>query len=401
LPITVTLPNGDQIVSSHEANLLFPNLPEGALHAHLFPQLHGQALLSIGTFCKAGCTATFTATTVKIAHLGKTVLEGSRVLPRLWNTTMTEQNPPAWQANGAHTIHLKSNAIKYLHVACFSPTTETWTKAIDHGFFRTILLLNARDVHKHLPKSMATTMGHLDQQRKNVQSTKPKKSKPRPSYKEVLTFDEDTSPEKEDITATTFASIVAVDEQQDGKSYSDLTGRFPSISTTGNLYVLVLYTYDDNTILVEPLPRRSDAEQLKAYTKILNRASKGSELKLHWMDNEASKAVKDLLTKEFKLDYQLVPPHIHQHNAAERAIRTFKNHFITGLCSANNNFPIRLWDKLLPQAKITLNLMRASQKNPAISAYKAINGIFDNNKTPLAPPGCKVIIHEKPSQRGS
>jgi hypothetical protein len=228
-----------------------------------------------------------------------------------------------------------------------------------------------------------------------------KKSKPRPSDKEVSAFDEDTTPDQETTTATAFTSIVAVDEHSDGKSYSDLTGRFPSISVTGNLYVLVLYTYDNNAILVEPLPRRSDAEQLKAYTKILNRASKGTELKLHWMDNEASKAVKDLLTKDFKLEYQLVPPHVHRRNAAERAIRTFKNHFIAGLCSADNNFPIRLWVKLLPQAEITLNLMRASRKNPAISAYEAINGTFDNNKTPLAPPGCKVIIHEKPSQRGS
>jgi hypothetical protein len=104
--------------------------------------------------------------------MGKTVLEGSRVPPGLWKTTMDEQQQPAWRANGAHTINLKSNAIKYLHAACFSPTTETWTKAIEHVFFRTIPLLNSRDVHKHLPKSMVTTMGHLYQQRENVQSSK-------------------------------------------------------------------------------------------------------------------------------------------------------------------------------------------------------------------------------------
>jgi hypothetical protein len=78
---------------------------------------------------------------------------------------------------------------------------------------------------------------------------------------------------------------------------------------------------------------------------------------MHWMDNEALAAIKQLLTKEFKLEYQLVPPHIHRHNMAERAIHTFKNHFIAGLCLANDDFPIILWDKLLPQAEITLNLM--------------------------------------------
>jgi hypothetical protein len=303
---------------------------------------------------------------------------------------MSTTNPPAWQANGAHTDSLKVNAIKYLHAACFSPTTETWVKAIDQGFLKTIPAFNSRDVHRHLPKSKATAMGHLDQTRQNVHSTKPFKARPRSNDKEVLEFDVDTNPSIHETTNSAFASIVALEEPTEGKSYSDLTGRFPAKSEAGNLYVLVLYTYNDNAILVEPLPRRSDTEQLKAYTKLLTRANKGSELKMHWMDNEASKAVKDLLNKDFHLEYQLVPPHIHRRNAAERA----KNHFIAGLCSADNDFPIRLWDRLLPQAEITLNLLRASRKNPSISAYEAIHGQFDYNKTPLAPPGCKVIIHK-------
>jgi hypothetical protein len=116
------------------------------------------------------------------------------------------------------------------------------------------------------------------------------------------------------------------------------------------------------------------------------------------MDNEASKAIKELLVEEFGLDYQLVPPHIHRRNAAKRAILTFKNNFIAGLGSANPTFPLRLWDRLLPQAEITLNLLRVARSNPTVSVYEAINGPFDYNKTPLAPPGIKVIIHEKPSQ---
>jgi hypothetical protein len=57
------------------------------------------------------------------------------------------------------------------------------------------------------------------------------------------------------------------------------------------------------------------------------------------MDNEALAAVKEKL-KGYNIEYQLVPPHIHQRNAAERAIRTFKNHFIAGMCSAPEDFPI-------------------------------------------------------------
>jgi hypothetical protein len=50
---------------------------------------------------------------------------------------------------------------------------------------------------------------------------------------------------------------------------------------------------------------------------------------------------------------------------------------------------------------MTLNLLRPSQRNPKVSAYTMLEGNFDFNATPLAPPGIKVIIHEKPAQRGS
>jgi hypothetical protein len=46
-----------------------------------------------------------------------------------------------------------------------------------------------------------------------------------------------------------------------------------------------------------------------------------------------------------------------------------------------------------------LNLLWAAHSYPTVSAYEAINGPFDFNKTPLAPPGIKVVIHEKPSQQ--
>jgi hypothetical protein len=90
---------------------------------------------------------------------------------------------------------------------------------------------------------------------------------------------------------------------------------------------------------------------------------------------------------------------MHRRNAAGRAIRTWKNHFVAGLCSTDTRFPMHLWDRLLEQASITLNLLRPSRRHPKISAYNMLEGTFDYNKTPLAPPGTKVIIHEKLQQR--
>ena len=39
--------------------------------------------------------------------------------------------------------------------------------------------------------------------------------------------------------------------------------------------------------------------------------------------------------------------------------------------------------------------------NTKLSAHAKINGSFGFNATPLAPPGTKIVIHEKPGVRGS
>ena len=65
----------------------------------------------------------------------------------------------------------------------------------------------------------------------------------------------------------------------------------------------------------------------------------------------------------------------------------------------HGEFPIAEWDHLLPQSKMTLNLLRASRINPKLSAYAMLEGQHDYNKVPLALSGAKVIVHAKPSQR--
>jgi hypothetical protein len=86
----------------------------------------------------------------------------------------------------------------------------------------------------------------------------------------------------------------------------------------------------------------------------------------------------------------LVPPHCHRRNAAERAIRTFKEHFVAGLSSVHPTFLLHLWDRLLPQVEITLNLLRTSRLHPQLSAAAHFHGL-DYNKTAFSPPGCKIV----------
>jgi hypothetical protein len=97
--------------------------------------------------------------------------------------------------------------------------------------------------------------------------------------------------------------------------------------------------------------------------------------------------------------YQLVPPHCNRSNAAERAIMTFKEHFVAGLSSVDPSFPMHLWDILLPQAEITLNLLRTSRLHPQLSAAAHYHGLMDYNKTAFSPPRCKIIARQKPGKQ--
>jgi hypothetical protein len=88
---------------------------------------------------------------------------------------------------------------------------------------------------------------------------------------------------------------------------------------------------------------------------------------------------------------------MHRRNWAECAIRTFKNNCISILAGVDPTFPPYLCDLVLPQAELTLNLLRQSALNPRISAWEFFQGPFDFNKTPLGPGGCRVLIHAKPT----
>jgi hypothetical protein len=144
---------------------------------------------------------------------------------------------------------------------------------------------------------------------------------------------------------------------------------------------------------------RSASEWVKAYDSIHQElTAKGFKPKLQTLDNEASTALKNFFTIN-NIAYQLVPPNCHRRSAAERAIRTFKEHFVAGISSVYPSFPMHLWDRLLQQAERTLKLMRTSRLHPQLSATAHYHGLVDYNNTAFAPPGCKIIAQQKPGKR--
>jgi hypothetical protein len=122
---------------------------------------------------------------------------------------------------------------------------------------------------------------------------------------------------------------------------------------------------------------RSTLEWAKAYDSSHQELTvKGFKPKLQTLDNEASSALKNFFTVN-DIAYQLVLPHCHRRNAVERAIMTFKEHFVAGLSSVDPSFPMHFWDRLLPQAEITLKLLWTSRLHPHISAAAHNHGLVD------------------------
>ena len=137
-------------------------------------------------------------------------------------TGLYEQQIPAHNQRKIHqsndtlpTTNLQEH-IKYLHQCAFSPTTRTWIQAVNKGHFKTWPSVTVDAIQCYLPKSEATMLGHLDQQRKNIQSTK------------LHDDDQDTmhtlSPlEKGLNTHTLYAATICYNEPT-GKLYTDLMG---------------------------------------------------------------------------------------------------------------------------------------------------------------------------------
>ena len=134
-------------------------------------------------------------------------------------------------------------------------------------------------------------------------------------------------------------------------------GRFPKKSSWGNQYVMVLAESDSGAILAEPMKNKTSGEMIRAYQVLIDRLNTAGIFPTeHILDNEKSAKFLETIKKN-KMKYQLVPPHDHWRNRVAKAIQTFKDHFIAILCGTNKDFPLHLWDRLIPKAEHTINML--------------------------------------------
>ena len=63
-----------------------------------------------------------------------------------------------------------------MHAVCGYPVKLTWLKAIKAGNYIGWPVLTERNVNKYYPETSETPKGHMNQTRKNVRSTKAKRT---------------------------------------------------------------------------------------------------------------------------------------------------------------------------------------------------------------------------------
>ena len=127
------------MTSTHEGELDLPMLPPAARHIHIVPDLASTSLLSMGQFCDAGCTVTFTATAVEVLYNNAIILRGHRSPDTtLWHLSLLS-NPevppvPSHTALAAVGSATPAELVAFAHAALFSPVLSTLQLALQKGF---------------------------------------------------------------------------------------------------------------------------------------------------------------------------------------------------------------------------------------------------------------------------
>jgi hypothetical protein len=263
--------------------------------------------------------------------------------------------------NSVYSIPSTEGKIKFLHAAAGYPVEDTWTKAIDAGNYLTWPGLNTKAVRCHFPKSDETQKGHMKKQRQNVRSTRIK----------IKESKGQAPPTKHTKMQDVYIKV----HNLTNTMHSNQTGCFPALSRSGNQYIIVLVEVDGNYINAKPMKNRSAGSMIKAYLILWNQLTETGSVKpkMHILNNKVTAQLKAAIKKNCAI--QLVPLDNHRRNLAERAIQTFKNHFKAIIQGMDDSFPMNMWDKLLPQTILTLNLMRQSNTVPTISVYQYVRGL--------------------------
>jgi hypothetical protein len=254
---TVMLPDSTNIQATHTGLLpLNSSLSTTAQIAHILDGMTNSSLISIGQLCDDDCVAVLDKRKLQIFKRNACMLSGTRnKIDGLWDIALPTSRPTSTsrpkaplQLNAIIRKDIsKTNLVQYLYGCLGSPVVSTWKLAIANGNFITWPGIDTLSIDAHLPKNIASAKGHMDQERKNLQSTRIKLAT---DTIEIENDDDAFFPIADAPNVKTFAACAQiVPFVVKNTAYHDLTGRFPHRSPRGNESLLVVYDHDSNSIL--------------------------------------------------------------------------------------------------------------------------------------------------------
>ena len=202
---TVILPNSSWLKSFESGELPISTLISAlGKKTAIFDELHS-SLISLGQLCDDNCVVVLGKYLLEVIKDNKVVLRGPRSTsgdglwdiplpqapdptPTLLNINPTPriippsitQRTPTVKPQSLNVIIRKDKShqdlVQYLHAAAFSPTHNTFIQAIKRNFLLSWPGLTVELVKKHLPVSIHTAKGHLNQEKSGLQSTRHKPS---------------------------------------------------------------------------------------------------------------------------------------------------------------------------------------------------------------------------------
>ena len=287
-----TLKNGPQILQPDRSTLqvtqkcelpLHHNLSTSAKSGYIISGLKNSSLLSIGKLCDDNCIAMFTKTNFFIFKNNNLLLQGFRNnTDGLWDVlfpVLSKQTPNVKvDKTKSQSINYiiqsdkcKLDLANYFHACCFSPCISTFTKAINNGNFLSWPGINSINFKKILNTTQATLKRHIEQERKNLQTTKP-----------TSDLEIDYFPQKEPKIKECIFKLIDISELNE-KSYMDLCRRFPYTSTRGAKYILVIYDHDSNLIEGVTLKSRNAKEITDKWEYLYQKITRNNITTKYWI----------------------------------------------------------------------------------------------------------------------
>ncbi len=188
-PVSVTLPDGQKIMSTHVCNIIIPGLPT-VLTGHIMPDMTTASFFGIRVLCKA--QVLFDNDKCQVIYKGKLILTGYKdPVSNLWiqpilpvdraQTTLDAQHQspvgPCMSGAPHHAINFpyhhmtKENNVNFMHQSLCNPPKSLLLAAIQCSFLRGAPHLSKKAVAKYLMPSPAKSKGYMKQPRKGIQST--------------------------------------------------------------------------------------------------------------------------------------------------------------------------------------------------------------------------------------